>query len=232
MTVSPASGDIDVRIIRSPRRRTMQLRVGVKGVELRAPTWTALGEINTFISRHRHWIEQALREGGHVAGSSQDVFSSGGTLYVMGEPCSLEILPPESSGPSLEELPSGWRVKADAVAARKLVEKWFRIKARVLLTALVLEHSRLMQVDLPVVVIKDQQRLWGSYSARTHSVNLNWRLIAFPPDIIDYVIIHELCHARHLHHGPEFWDEVFRFCPGWRERRLWLRTKARKYTFI
>ncbi|MCR4596576.1 MAG: M48 family metallopeptidase, partial [Lachnospiraceae bacterium] len=55
------------------------------------------------------------------------------------------------------------------------------------------------------------------------NLNFNCLLMQAPPEILDYVIIHELCHRRHMNHSREFWDEVGKFCPEYKARRRWLR---------
>jgi predicted metal-dependent hydrolase len=64
--------------------------------------------------------------------------------------------------------------------------------------------------------IKIQRSKWGSCSSQKN-INLNWRLIFLEPTHIDYVIIHELCHLKHLNHSNLFWDLVETFCPYYRE---------------
>ncbi len=217
-------------IVRSSRRRTMQLSVGVRGVEVRAPSWTPEKEINDFIQDKRFWIERAVREAG-VLKRGPNLFEAGGACYVLGDVFQLEVVAPDGGKSWLEELPKGWRVKGDHAQVRRLIVKWYRLKADKILSGLLVHWADRMHMTVPGYVVKEQQRLWGSYSARTKSVNLNWRMVAFPPEIIEYIIIHELCHARHLHHGKSFWDEVAKYCPDWRKRRLWLRTGAKAYLF-
>jgi predicted metal-dependent hydrolase len=109
--------------------------------------------------------------------------------------------------------------------------KWYQLGARRIFGAMVGQWAQRMFLHVPKVVVKDQQRLWGSYSARTRTVNLNWRMMAFPPEIIEYIVVHELCHAKYLDHSRAFWNEVALYCPDWKVRRLWLRTGAQKYLF-
>ena len=63
---------------------------------------------------------------------------------------------------------------------------------------------------------------WGSCGA-DGAIRLNWRLMHFPPDIVDYVIAHELAHLRELNHGPQFWSTVGELFPDWQRARAWLR---------
>jgi predicted metal-dependent hydrolase len=61
---------------------------------------------------------------------------------------------------------------------------------------------------------------WGSY--RDGRMNVNWATIALPPSVIDYVIVHELAHVEHAHHGEGFWAAVRRAMPDHEARKRWL----------
>ncbi len=238
MTLTASSGQTEAGenrlrffIVRSPRRRTMQLRVGVRGVEVRAPVWVPESEIRQFVLHKQDWIERAVKEVGQREPQGVQVLSTGGVLYVLGESFQLDVIPADTGKPWLEEVDRGWRVKGDAAAVRRLLLKWYQLSGRRVFPAMVSQWAGRMGINVPKVVVKDQKRLWGSYSARTKTVNLNWRMLAFPSEVIEYILIHELCHAKHLDHSRAFWNEVARYCPDWRTRRLWLRSSAQKYLF-
>lgn len=72
------------------------------------------------------------------------------------------------------------------------------------------------------VTIRDQKTRWGSCSAKGN-INLNWRLILSPPEIIDYVIVHELCHMRQMNHSAHFWKLVEGIMPSYKVCRKWLK---------
>lgn len=76
------------------------------------------------------------------------------------------------------------------------------------------------------ITIRDQRSLWGSCT-REGNLNYNWRLITAPPEILDYVVIHELCHRLEMSHSPAFWGHVARFCPDHKAHRKWLRLNGR-----
>lgn len=72
------------------------------------------------------------------------------------------------------------------------------------------------------VAIRNQRRCWGSCSAKKN-LNFNYKIVFLPPQLADYIIVHELCHLTHLHHGQEFWDLVEQQVPDYKERLRALR---------
>jgi len=90
------------------------------------------------------------------------------------------------------------------------------IKRRVkhLGSALNLEYGR--------IFIKDQKTLWASCSGKKN-LNFSWRLAAAPAEILDYVVIHELCHLREMNHSKRFWGLVGESCPDYKARKKWLK---------
>ena len=72
------------------------------------------------------------------------------------------------------------------------------------------------------ITIRCQKTRWGSCSAQGN-LNFNCLLMLTPEEIRDYVVIHELCHRKHLNHSPEFWAEVQRYCPDYRVCKKWLK---------
>jgi predicted metal-dependent hydrolase len=94
--------------------------------------------------------------------------------------------------------------------------------ARSLITARVESWSLVYACTYNRIAIKNQKRCWGSCSAKGN-LNFNYRIIFLPEALMDYVIIHELCHLRELNHGSAFWEAVGRAAPAYREHRKHLR---------
>ncbi len=91
--------------------------------------------------------------------------------------------------------------------------------------------SSRMQVFPQSIHIGSPKSLWGSCSSKG-AVSLNWRLIAAPPFILNYVVIHELAHLKHLDHSPAFWSLVADFCPKYKCCEQWLKDKAYAMDFL
>ena len=75
------------------------------------------------------------------------------------------------------------------------------------------------------ISIRNQRWRWGSCSRNGH-ICLNWRLVAMPEQVRDYVLIHELMHLKRMDHSPKFWKLVAEACPAYKDARAWLRSEA------
>jgi predicted metal-dependent hydrolase len=97
-----------------------------------------------------------------------------------------------------------------------------RTRARELVSALAHEEAEHLEVTYLRIRIGGQRTLWGSCSPGG-TLSFNWRLVLAPAAVLDYVVVHELCHLRVPNHSPRFWALVESRRPNWREQRAWLR---------
>ena len=105
----------------------------------------------------------------------------------------------------------------------KLLEAWYRMQASIVFGAKALVFSRKMGVTYKRILIRGQKTRWGSCSP-LGNLTLNWKLLLAPEPVINYVIIHELAHRKHMNHSKRFWEVVAQFIPRWKEHRKWLLT--------
>ena len=105
------------------------------------------------------------------------------------------------------------------------LEARYRQLARRVIGQRVSYFAAKMGVTCGRISIREQKTRWGSCSGQGN-LNFNWKLILMPPEILDYVVVHELAHRKQMNHSPAFWAEVERILPDWRERRRWLREKG------
>jgi predicted metal-dependent hydrolase len=97
-----------------------------------------------------------------------------------------------------------------------------RLAARKVVTELAREEAGRIGVVYGRIRIGGQRTLWGSCSPRG-TLSFNWRLVLAPAEVLDYVVVHELCHLRVPNHSRRFWELVERHRPNWRRQRDWLR---------
>ena len=109
----------------------------------------------------------------------------------------------------------------DYVAHPEL-EAAYRKRARTQLEARAAYYAGLMGVTYNRIAIRAARTRWGSCSAQGN-LNFHWKLILMPPEVLDYVVVHELAHRKEMNHSARFWAEVERILPDYKRRRKWLK---------
>ena len=105
---------------------------------------------------------------------------------------------------------------------RQYVEKRYREAAKEYIPKRVDYYIQFTGGTYERITIRDQKTRWGSCSSRG-TLSFNWRLMLAPPSILDYVVVHELCHLTHMNHSREFWQAVEYVLPEYKQCRKWLR---------
>ena len=100
-------------------------------------------------------------------------------------------------------------------------EKELRERAKSVLAQRTAYFARQVGVTYGRITVRDQKTRWGSCS-QTGNLNFNFRLILAPSEVLDYVVVHELCHRRQMNHSTQFWQEVAQVLPDYRKRKAWL----------
>lgn len=119
---------------------------------------------------------------------------------------------------------------ADAEGRRlAAMEKRYREAARERFESRVAYYHRITGGNYTSITVRDQRSRWGSCSSRG-TLSFNYRLIFAPPAVLDYVVVHELCHLTHMNHSGDFWNMVGSVMPEYREYRKWLRDHGHELT--
>ncbi len=103
----------------------------------------------------------------------------------------------------------------------RLTEEQGRIEARARISLLAQSEAAALGVTNTRLTMRNQRSRWGSCSS-SGALSFNWRLVLAPHDVLDYVVVHEVCHLVELHHGPAFWRLVEKRRPGYAESKQWL----------
>jgi predicted metal-dependent hydrolase len=216
-------GILGYQLVRA-RRRTIALFVDGDGVEARVPRYATLADVEAFIREKERWIRRRLAE----PRRRPFVWEAGARLPWMGRTLELALLPGEFTVRlSGERLNVGLDVGLTAgTGLRERVLGWIRAQALALFQQRVAALSRPLGLAVTGVGLSNARTRWGSCSARGR-VLLNWRLMLFPPHLIDYVVAHELAHRRELNHSARFWNWVAALYPEHRAARRELNALAR-----
>lgn len=111
--------------------------------------------------------------------------------------------------------------KPSAADAQSMIEAWYRERGATLLRKKVgdaLRSSYLRNVDVATVQLRKMSRRWGSCTD-SGGIIFNWRLVMAPPECIEYVVVHELCHLKVHDHSPKFYSLLGKCMPDWERRR-------------
>lgn len=112
---------------------------------------------------------------------------------------------------------------------REVLERRYRNAARAQLESRVAYFHKITGGHYTSITVRDQKTRWGSCSSRG-TLSFNYRLIFAPPVILDYVVIHELCHLTHMNHSKAFWNMVASVMPEYKVYRQWLRDHGNELT--
>lgn len=119
---------------------------------------------------------------------------------------------------------------ADAESRRlAAMEKRYREAARERFESRVAYYHSITGGNYTSITVRDQRSRWGSCSSRG-TLSFNYRLIFAPAAVLDYVVVHELCHLTHMNHSADFWNMVASVMPEYREYRKWLREHGHELT--
>ena len=217
---------IPYRIRRSPRARHARIVVDGAGVEVVVPNGFALRKVEPFVNEKRPWIERTLRR---LSESAAEVGTArvedGGEVPYLGERLRLRV----STDPARtrdwvsrrgDELHVA--VSGGPASARQAIERWYRRRARAEVAPRLDAAVARAGVSYASLQIRGQRTRWASCSS-SGAMSFNWRLLLAPPEILDYVVEHEVAHLSVLDHSDRFWSLLASRCDDWRERERWLR---------
>ena len=212
-------GILGYRLVRA-RRRSITLFVEAGEIEVRAPRYATIADIEEFVRSKERWIRKRLAEPRH----SPFVWENGAPLPWLGRWLSLALQARDDECRICEcQLQIGL---AGGGSVRERALGWMRGQALSFFRERIEAMSQPHGLRVSSVGLSDAQTRWGSCGAGGR-VLLNWRLMLLPPHVIDYVVAHELAHLRELNHSRRFWDVVASLCPGYHSARRELRFLGR-----
>ncbi len=215
---------IPFTLVSSRLARTMHIRISQnKGLEVVVPLRYDSRHLERFLSEKQEWVVKHFDEMRRRIKERPD-FVDGVKIPVFGQLITVRILKHPKSRTHIAESANELRVFCDGTpaAAKKALIQWLKKNAAEYLNQKTLELARIMEVDYRRISVRSQASRWGSCSAK-NNLNFNWKLIFFEPEVVNYVIMHELAHTVHHNHSENFYELLERYCPNYKILRKQLR---------
>ena len=211
------------RLVRS-KRKTLALTVELDGtLTVRAPLRMKDADIYHFIATKANWIERRQAKIREEAVTPHQ-YVDGETFWYLGREIPLRIIP--EGKPALVMDGSFKLTKSAQPKAGTVFIAWYRNQARAVLSGRVEFFARKYGFKVKKIRISLARTRWGSCSLK-ETLSFTWRLVMAPLEVIDYVVVHELCHLNEMNHSKAFWARVEAILPDYKQRRKWLKDKGK-----
>jgi predicted metal-dependent hydrolase len=210
------------------RRRSIGFLIDDQGLRVSAPRWVTLGQIESALQEKSAWILRKIIEWRAHAQRRERLavrWEAGGLIAHLGRSLTLQPDPGVRGvqlDPHSDTLRVGLPPQAGPSQLRDAVQAWMQSQARCIFEDRLNHWTPRLGVNPSRWQLSSARTRWGSCTAQG-AIRLNWRLVHFPLDIIDYVIVHELAHLKEMNHGPRFWATVQSVLPEFDQVRRQLK---------
>ncbi len=213
-------GDFPLILRRHPRARHLKLRYEARSESavLTLPPGISDRKALQFANRHHDWIcDQYEKSPPPVP------LHAGETIPFRGQLVKIIHRPSAPAGVNVKD--NILMVGGSLAGLEVRLLNWFKKQARAIVNEVVEDFAPRLNLHPHRVMVRDTKSRWGSCSSRK-TLSFSWRLILAPPEILRYVVAHEVAHLGEMNHGPEFWKLVESLYPDWRKSRRWLKTEG------
>lgn len=221
-------------LTRSTGRRTLTISVDEDArASVAAPFNMADQDIANFLIEKADWIQGKITQ----ARKYRDIlerrdFNDGHDFLFLGEKYQINVVERDvKRSRVLFDPKQGWSVSVplgctQEVRRAQVKEKmlqWYRAQAQEILGGRIFHYARLIGSEPKMITVRTQKRIWGCCNYKKQTISLNWQIILSPLPVVDYVVVHELCHLSIPSHSKRFWKKVEKVLPDFRQRQQWLR---------
>ena len=225
-SVSEGNKRLDYILIRSARKDVLFKALPEGETRVYAPSWMRLKDVDDMVRARipelREMHERLDRE--LEQNRLKHPVSEGSRICVEGRGLRLELKKAARTHAEIGEnaMLLALSDPASEEAVRAAIRQTLSRRALMRIRERLSHYAPLIGVEFGRVAIRDQKSRWGSCSAR-HNLNFNWKLIMAPPEVLDYVVIHELCHLIEFNHSRRFWSLVESRMPEYEVWKKWLK---------
>jgi len=214
---------------RTQRKRSVGFCVADGKVLVSAPKSIAAHELRQLLEAKSRWILTKLSLQSQTVVQAKRHYVTGEQLAYLDEILVLQVREGAFKALHVDQqivisLP---QAKPDWV--RSALVRWYKQQAQQHFAQRVAHFSPMVGAWPASIQIKTYRARWGSCNSKGQ-LQFNWKLMMAPQAVVDSVVVHELCHLLHLHHGPEFWAQVRRVLPNYRDAKQWLKEEGHGLT--
>ena len=209
--------------LRQTARKSVECRVAPGKVTVFAPVRFPLRGADDFVLRQGEWILKTLQASNARAEEalerSKQAMREGASVPVEGRNYEIRLDPggrPSVRAEGEKLIVSG--TDGETLSVRAAVRAYLMALAETRFEERVRFHAGRIGVHPNSITLREQKTKWGSCSS-LGNLNFNWKLVMAPPEALDYVVVHELCHLLEMNHSPAFWAQVEKHCPDYRRWR-------------
>jgi len=219
---------IVVQIRRTARRKSATIKISADQVVAIVPQHLADTRIIQLIHDKQSWISEKIQLHTRQQAAQQQAKLKQDTFSYLGRRYRWQIVQAEYSEVKLSQgcfkisLPVLSTEEENLLNAKILLTAWYQQRAKTVLEKTTQDYASLLGVSYQSIKMKAYKRRWGSCSSRGE-ISFNWVLILAPRRILNYVVVHELCHLVHPNHSPKFWQLVAQTMPDFAECKTWLK---------
>jgi len=225
--------NFSVLLLRTKRKKSISIKIKNNQVSMSVPKWLDNDEISRILEKKSQWVIQKLTEVKLENISQPHQFVDNEVFLYLGKKYYLSLKTHKKSAMDLHEnnLVVTQTVRNNRLQNRQnMIKKWYQQKANHILSQRMEKYCQLMHVEYNYLKVRSYKSRWGSCSSKG-VISFNWLLIMAPLEIIDYVVVHELCHLLEHNHSPSFWAQVAKFYPEYKTAKLWLKTHGSMLIF-
>jgi predicted metal-dependent hydrolase len=225
-TVELSGRSVPYTVTISRTAKRCRVRVGPAGIEVVLPRNAKADRAEAFLRENAEWVLEQVQRVERLGNIRTAAAVLPDTILLRGEPIRVNIVAEDTrrryglaarEGDALRvRLPKG-----NEVDAEQTLLAWMRRQARADIEARLAVRTREMRCRPNRVYIMSQRTKWGNCS-RLRNLSFNWRLVMAPPNVLDYIVVHELAHLREPYHSAKFWLIVRSHCPEYEAHRTWL----------
>lgn len=211
--------EFPIEVIRTNRKKSASVQVVDRQVQVIIPKDLSDQRLEKVVLDKAPWIRDKLRKQAMLKPNKAKEYVSGESFAYLGRNYRLKVIQGSSEAVKLTQ--GKLAVGADCDVKQELVD-WYIQHAEKRLKEKVERFSKVIGVEPRSVNVKDYKSRWGSCSVHG-DISFHWAIIMAPHYIVDYVVVHELCHMHQHNHSPEFWQEVEKVIMNFRSCREWLK---------